>query len=152
MLFQLGYVSTASANLRPQDLVQILTRSGELNARDNLTGLLLLHGQHFLQVLEGEEALVRATFERIRRDERHHGISVLFEHTVEVRENSDWHSDLLVVEGKEWQALPGLEGHPKSLRQITADLGHVKQLLTQVRQSGLGRNRDNSDNGGRRPS
>ena len=42
-----------------------------LNARDDITGALICRADIYLQLLEGPEATVRQTMERIKRDDRH---------------------------------------------------------------------------------
>jgi hypothetical protein len=49
----------------------ILIESVANNRRDDVTGALIHDDSWFAQVLEGTEAAVSATFERISRDERH---------------------------------------------------------------------------------
>ena len=142
MLFQLGYVSTASRVMRRRDLIEILTEARRLNARDAITGLLLFHGRHFLQVLEGEEARVRATFGRIREDRRHHDISVLFEHPVESREYPDWSMGFQALDGTEWIEFPDVAARTKGLREIAEDHGRATQLLMLIRRKGVDASKD----------
>jgi hypothetical protein len=52
-----------------------VARSG--NKKQDITGALLVHGDWFAQVLEGDEEPVRALFARIEQDGRHDNISVL---------------------------------------------------------------------------
>jgi hypothetical protein len=48
------------------------------NRKQDVTGALLTHGDWFVQALEGQEATVRALYERIHRDRRHEKITVIF--------------------------------------------------------------------------
>lgn len=69
---QIIYISTARAIHPDSGMVRsILETSRRNNARDGLSGLLLVGGRRFLQVLEGPKALLAVTYERIRKDERH---------------------------------------------------------------------------------
>ena len=54
--------------------------------------MLLYHGRSFLQVLEGDEAIVQRLFSRIERDPRHHQVSVIDASTLfgERRSFGDW--------------------------------------------------------------
>jgi hypothetical protein len=47
------------------------------NKKQQITGALLIFGDWFAQVLEGEETAVRALFAKIEKDGRHEHISVL---------------------------------------------------------------------------
>ncbi|MGQ0564687.1 MAG: BLUF domain-containing protein [Gemmobacter sp.] len=69
-LLQLTYIS------RPfgydgSVLQGILMDARRCNARDGITGALICRDDLFLQMLEGPEAKVRATFGRIVQDDRH---------------------------------------------------------------------------------
>lgn len=50
---------------------KILLDARRLNARDDRTGALICRADIYLQLLEGPEATVRQTMERIKRDDRH---------------------------------------------------------------------------------
>ena len=52
-------------------LRKILNVSRRNNAVDKVTGFLIMDTDWFVQVLEGEESVVKRTFERINRDSRH---------------------------------------------------------------------------------
>ena len=88
---QLLYISTARHDPdRPITAADILAVSRTNNARDGVTGLLLYDGVRFLQVLEGEDRVVAAAFERIRRDPRHRAVVVLSQRETTAREFGDW--------------------------------------------------------------
>lgn len=70
-LIQLIYTSSAMRDMSQADLEEILAKSVSNNTRDGLTGMLLYHDGSFMQAIEGEEAVVMATFHRIQRDPRH---------------------------------------------------------------------------------
>ena len=55
-----------------------------------MTGALLIHGECFVQALEGDEDTVRALFERIERDDRHDEVSVVFAEQVGDRVFERW--------------------------------------------------------------
>src|SRR5256885_13550006 len=73
-LFQIVYVSTATAPFGRDELRELLKGSHERNARAGITGLLLYKDGQFMQVLEGEETSVQTLFDKITRDPRHHHI------------------------------------------------------------------------------
>lgn len=69
---QIIYISTSRSQFPDRASVQqILETSRRNNARDGLTGLLLIGGRRFLQVLEGPTAVLDRTYGRIRQDPRH---------------------------------------------------------------------------------
>ena len=71
-----------SRNLIPPDdrrteLGSLFSAARSNNKKQKITGALLVHGDWFAQVLEGDEAPVRALFARIEQDGRHDRVSVL---------------------------------------------------------------------------
>ena len=84
------YVSTLQAQLPPQDLTTLLSNSVEKNAKAGVTGMLLISTINVLQVLEGEESAVLATFERIKRDPRHFDLIELICEPIEARAFAAW--------------------------------------------------------------
>lgn len=88
-LIQLVYVSrpfgydTATLN-------GILLDARRLNTRDDITGALICRQDIFLQMLEGPEVKVLATFERIRADDRHVEVRQVINTPVQERLFGDW--------------------------------------------------------------
>jgi Sensors of blue-light using FAD len=75
---------------RKQELGSLFTQARGNNKDRQLTGALLVHGDWFVQVLEGDEAEVRAVYARIERDVRHERISLLETGDVEGRVFGRW--------------------------------------------------------------
>ncbi|HJE23619.1 MAG TPA: BLUF domain-containing protein [Methylorubrum populi] len=71
-------------------LRDILAASRANNARVGVTGALMFNAGCFAQVLEGPEAAVETTFERIQQDERHGEVSLLAFEAVEARLFTGW--------------------------------------------------------------
>ena len=87
---RLLYISTARQAFTDAELTQLLAISRVNNQAVGVTGLLVAGGRRFLQVLEGEDAAVAATFARIRRDPRHFATVVLSDQTVDTRAFGGW--------------------------------------------------------------
>ena len=68
----------------------ILAASRRNNAKAGVTGLLLSGGRRFLQVLEGPESQVAATFARIAADPRHFAIVELSRREIKDRQFGNW--------------------------------------------------------------
>ncbi|KAB7646230.1 BLUF domain-containing protein [Polymorphobacter fuscus] len=68
----------------------ILLQARRNNARDGLTGALIVRGDLYLQLLEGPEPALLATFARIRRDNRHLAVRQLSLAAVEARLFPEW--------------------------------------------------------------
>ena len=106
-LFHLGYVSTETGDLGSSGMVELLTEARRINTSRDITGLLLHRDRSFYQVLEGEEDVVRQTFDSIEKDERHTAIDVLFEGEVDEREFPDWQMGFLNLDGVDIDTLQG---------------------------------------------
>lgn len=89
-MLQLVYISTSRHPLEAQALDQILTVSRRNNATASVTGLLLSGGRRFLQVLEGPQTAVQATYQRISRDPRHFAIVELSRREIADRQFGEW--------------------------------------------------------------
>lgn len=89
-LSQLLYVSTAREGLGFDEIVRILDTSRRKNERDELSGMLLFTGAHFLQVIEGRRGALEALYERLTQDPRHHDLRVLDLRRIDARRFGDW--------------------------------------------------------------
>jgi hypothetical protein len=89
-LINLIYASSATHLMNEQDLLAILTKSHENNGRLGITGMLLYRGGNFLQVLEGEEAVVEERFKVIMDDPRHYQVTLLLKRPVPERQFEKW--------------------------------------------------------------
>lgn len=89
-LIQVVYVSTARADLTESDLEDIVATAARNNALRDLTGMLMFADGQFMQMLEGEEAVVEALLDRLRQDPRHEGLTVLERAAIEQRSFADW--------------------------------------------------------------
>ena len=82
--------SRIPAERRRAELGEIFSAARSNNKKAEITGALLLHGEWFVQALEGEESAVRALYERIYRDGRHERISLVEEVTTPERVFGRW--------------------------------------------------------------
>ncbi|WP_172330411.1 BLUF domain-containing protein [Mangrovicoccus sp. HB161399] len=115
MIHQLIYVSQARRPFDGAALAGLLGHSRSANAAGGVTGLLIYRedsgGQrgHFLQILEGAEETVEATWARIRADRRHHSLLVLSESTVSGRMFGGWSMGFRNVDAADLAAFAGFE-------------------------------------------
>jgi hypothetical protein len=68
----------------------ILLQARRNNPKHDLTGALIVRGDLYLQLLEGPEAAVMATYARIARDNRHLAVKLLVQETAPARLFPDW--------------------------------------------------------------
>jgi len=107
-LFQIVYVSSAVRPFTVSELMKLLNRARPRNLACGVTGMLLYHDGNFMQLLEGDEADVRATHERIMRDPRHTGCITLVQKSVKERLFSDWSMGFKQVNAEEAKEAEGL--------------------------------------------
>lgn len=89
-MLQIAYISTARKLIAFDELDAILATSRRNNRSVEVTGLLVVGGRRFLQVLEGPEPEVVATFDRIKTDDRHHAVVELSRRSIANRAFGDW--------------------------------------------------------------
>lgn len=88
---RLIYRSTCSDSFLPnEDLRALVQHSAQNNADHDITGLLLLSGDQFLQVLEGPCKPVNRLFNHIVRDSRHHDLELIVFEQIGPRYFDDW--------------------------------------------------------------
>jgi hypothetical protein len=101
------YVCAARKPFTPDELTELLAKSRANNERDSITGLLLYKAGLFTQLLEGPAEAVRCCFERIVRDARHTGCTVMQECDAVERAFPDWRMGFRNLTDPAVRALPG---------------------------------------------
>jgi Sensors of blue-light using FAD len=98
-VFELIYVSRANEALLTRNARQNLRIHAQIqNARRDITGLLLYSNGVIMQVLQGDEALVRERFARIATDNRHRDVTLLRADTIDTRTFAKWSMALIDIE------------------------------------------------------
>lgn len=90
MLYRVVYLSSARQRFDTVELDRLLAASRRRNARDAITGLLLHDEEHFIQALEGEDAVLPSLMRRIESDPRHCGMSYIAASPVSNRMFGRW--------------------------------------------------------------
>lgn len=89
-MLQLVYISTTRALVDDLLVDDILAASRRNNEGCGVTGLLVSGGRRFLQVLEGPDQAVLATYARIQHDPRHKALVLLVCRPVAERAFGNW--------------------------------------------------------------
>jgi hypothetical protein len=116
-----------------RSVTQILRSAREVNTRLGVTGMLLLHGPYFGQVLEGKVKALRKVMSRIKRDKRHSEIIVLCEEPMGSRVFGDW-SMGLVLGGSDKTYRVKLRDDKDGTEAGTVSEQVQSDLIAQVRQ------------------
>lgn len=94
MLSQLIYTSQAHEDLSPEALQAIASAAARNNARVEVSGLLIYDQGCFLQVMEGEDAVILALYQRLKKDTRHTNVVKLIHEPIAQRRFAQWNMGL----------------------------------------------------------
>jgi Sensors of blue-light using FAD len=130
-MLQLLYVSVAEHTFDDAELRALLAVARENNQRQGITGALMHQDGSFLQVLEGDPAVVDALFEKIGRDPRHGRVMMLARNTVETSTFPDWSMGFVDVKGSA-ALLPGFR-RIGNLAGLVGDTRTIERILHSFR-------------------
>lgn len=133
MIYRLVYVSAATTPFSKADLVALLEKARSNNQRLGITGLLLYREGDFLQLLEGEQAAVKALYRTIERDHRHSGTIVLLEEETPERLFAEWSMGFRDLKDPAVLAMPGFSAFMNSAKEaaiLTRRPEEALQLLS----------------------
>jgi hypothetical protein len=137
-MFSLVYVSSATLPFSMAELLDLLARCRENNARLGVTGMLLYKDGNFMQALEGEETTVRALYARIARDPRHRNALLLLQGHREDRQFPEWTMGFRDLGSAEAVATPGYSeflNAPLTGEEFAADPSRAQKLLLTFKRS-----------------
>jgi hypothetical protein len=105
------------------EIDDIIATSKRNNVALEVTGVMFFHGGRFLQVLEGNEEVVRALMAKIARDPRHTNIEYLFDDEIESRGLPGWNMDKFCLDEQD-------EVDVELLKQLS--VGYRRMLKTET--------------------
>ena len=89
-MIELIYYSISSDSINDVDITTILNAARTFNLKNNITGCLVHHNNEFIQILEGEEMVIKELYSKIVLDKRHHTITLLAQNYKQERHFKDW--------------------------------------------------------------
>jgi hypothetical protein len=89
-LVSLSYTSEDTGNSNYTDLSKMMAVALVNNKKNNVTGVVFYDFGLFGQVLEGDRQDVEYTWEKIKKDTRHHKINLLGIKKIQQRQYPDW--------------------------------------------------------------
>lgn len=131
-MFSLVYVSSAIRLFSQSELVALLAKSQENNAKLGITGLLLYKDGNFMQVLEGEEKALRTLHAKISHDPRHQGLLTLLQGPLAARQFPDWSMGFRDLNATAVLSLPGYNefmNTPLTGEEFSLDPTRCQKLL-----------------------
>ncbi len=127
-MHELMYVSSATRVMTPEDILRILETARRNNLELGVTGLLIYHHDHqqFMQLLEGQKEVIFKLLERLKADDRHREVDVMYDGPISFRGFPNW--------TMAFRALPDTEGRTQSSGKpmLSSD---VRQVFDRFRAS-----------------
>jgi hypothetical protein len=131
-MYSLVYVSSATAPMPKDELLELLSKAREHNSSKDITGLLLYKDGNFMQMLEGDEQAVTSLYQRIELDPRHRGAIVLLKDDTDARQFPDWSMGFRDLTSPELKSHPGFShfmNTPLTAREFEGRPGRARTLL-----------------------
>jgi hypothetical protein len=116
--YALLYMSVSSFRFSEQNLTGLLSQSRTFNLDHQITGLLLYAGGSFMQLLEGDQAIIEELMERIKKDVRHSDVVVLEKGPVIKRLFPEWSMAFLDFASPYVRTLPGYSTFLEKVTQV----------------------------------
>lgn len=108
-VLSIAYVSAATSPWSDADIAALLTQSRADNEHHGITGALLYHRERFVQIVEGDDEVVRARFAVIATDPRHSNIVTMREKVILERQFPEWTMGFRPLSDKSLTELAGFE-------------------------------------------
>jgi len=129
---QIIYLSSATYLFSKAELQVLLDHSRVNNARIGITGILLYREGNFMQLLEGEQAVIEGLYQKIARDTRHKGIICLLEGEITERSFPEWSMGYQNLSLRSESNLPGFNqflNSPLTEAEFAQKPSQVRTLL-----------------------
>ena len=106
-LYCLVYTSLANQKMSDDNLKALLNKARLNNERVTITGMLLYLDPFFMQILEGEEAIVFKRINIIKQDSRHHQVKIIYKKFIEKRSFPNWTMGFNKINDENLEAIEG---------------------------------------------
>ena len=104
-LYRILYRSKISGALSKEDIEGIVHHARTKNADNAITGVLLNVDDYFMQVIEGEEDVIKDLYYgKILHDKRHFRLKILLEGPVQSRDFPEWDMGIRLLNEKDMAA------------------------------------------------
>jgi hypothetical protein len=130
-MIRITYLSREAAAMTADQVLALINQCHRNNPSKGLTGMLLYGNGTFLQVLEGETAIVDSLIGAIALDPRHTDMKIISRDAIDARHYADWSMGFERVTDRMLEGIPGL--HNFGLRDFNpeylSDHGDVVDTL-----------------------
>ena len=108
-MLSIAYVSAAVDPMTDEEIAALLVHSRANNQRYGITGALLYHRDRFVQIVEGDDDIVRARFATIAADPRHRSVQIMREKVIGTRQFPEWTMGFRSLSDESIKRLDGFE-------------------------------------------
>lgn len=91
------YVSILSKEVDDQEVERLLKTAQQKNRSHNITGILMIVGERFFQILEGEESQISLIYKNILSDTRHNSVLEIFNKPIKKQYFETYQSSFKIV-------------------------------------------------------
>ena len=127
------YISQAIRPLTDLELVALLKQAHQANSGWQVTGALVHGDGQFMQVLEGERAIVKALYAKIECDSRHKGVFKLTDEAIPQRNFPEWRMAFRAVSSVQFAQLVGYCSPTQLVKRLPALSGAETVLMDMMR-------------------
>ena len=89
-MIQLTYTSMANPLLVILDIKKMMKIAKKFNSENKITGCLLYYKHRFIQILEGEEEIIKELYAKIKQDKKHYNVNLLYINEISERIFPRW--------------------------------------------------------------
>ena len=90
LIERIGYISETIQSWSTSEILELTTSSQKRNTKLNITGILLVGSNYFIQILEGEPKNLLPLIEKIGLDKRHQNLRIFSSYPDNTRLSNDW--------------------------------------------------------------
>jgi hypothetical protein len=133
--YQIIYSSAAATPMQTDDLQELLDHARRSNAAKGITGALIYAEGIFLQILEGEKALLHDLMNKIYRDVRHEGVSILRESEVPSAMFGHWKMAFVSATPKQvaqWVGVTTPDNRTESVSETSDEQNRTAQFAQDI--------------------
>jgi Sensors of blue-light using FAD len=123
------YLSTAAQPMTDEGLALLLAQCRRNNERLNITGALIYGDGQFMQIMEGEQSVVRDLYQRLESDPRHTGLMKLADKDIPHRSFGTWRMAFEQVGPEVLSALAGYTTPAEMVRTLPGSQSAADALL-----------------------
>jgi hypothetical protein len=136
-MLQVSYVSQSSEPMSSEQLLALLLQCRKNNTANAVTGMLLYKNGTFLQVIEGEDAVIDELVAQILIDPRHAQVQLLSRKPIASRQYADWSMGFEQVTDARLEGVEGLKDFSASnfnFDYLASNESVVAQLMDHFRE------------------